>query len=349
VVVGLVVLLGWGYQVELLEGRARGYVGMNPTTALVLMLAAAALWTQHRVWRSSSRSMLLRCAVGTASVVVVAVGVITLAGYVLGRNLGLDQIAFRTRLVGNRIAPNTGLSFVLVGVALWLLDRPPRWRLLHAKVAALLVIGISGLSLLGYGYGVARMYSVGQYIPMALPTALSFFALGVGVLCARPDHGFASMPSREDPGGVLARRVLPAAILIPAALGWFRVWGHRAVPRAVYEPGMPSAGTTRSFRIRRFVSLRDRTTGKSPQGSCSGGIPLQWSSLEDHQRAAASPEFGFERRGDRGVAWVAAGRRRPWWPSLLLSPDPVAGADVSSRGRILRQGFGRRGAVISAA
>jgi signal transduction histidine kinase/CheY-like chemotaxis protein len=212
--VGLVVLLGWGYDVELLDGWGRTHVTMNPTTALVLMLAAAAL--------------LLRRAAPTVSVVTAAVGVITLAGYILDRNLGLDQIVFRSQLAGNRIAPNTGFCFVLVGIALWLLDRPPRSRRARAEIAALALIGISGVSLLGYGYGVARMYGVGQHIPMALPTALSFFALGLGLFCARPDRGFASMLTRNDAGGVLARRVLPAAILIPAALGGFRHWGHRA-------------------------------------------------------------------------------------------------------------------------
>jgi signal transduction histidine kinase/FixJ family two-component response regulator len=212
--ISLVVLLIWSYDVELLEGRGRTHVTMNPTTALALLLAAAAL--------------LLRRATPTIGVVTAAVGVITLAGYVVGRNLGLDQIVFRSQLGINRIAPNTGLCFVLTGAALWVLDRPWRWRRAPAELLALVLLGISGVSLLGYGYGVARMYGVGQHIPMALPTALAFFALGLGILCARPDRGLAAMLTRNDAGGVLARRVLPAAILIPAALGAFRLWGHRA-------------------------------------------------------------------------------------------------------------------------
>ena len=211
---GLVVLFGWGYDVELLEGRGRTHVAMNPTTALVLMLGAAAL--------------LLRRAVPAAAVVSAAVGLITLAGYVVGGNPGLDQILFRSQLGGNRIAPNTGLCFVLTGAALWLLDRPWRWRRAPPELVGLVLLGVSGVSLLGYGYGVAGMYGVGEHIPMALPTALAFFALALGILCARPDHGPAALLTRNDAGGVLARRVLPAAILIPAVVGGLRLWGHRA-------------------------------------------------------------------------------------------------------------------------
>src|SRR5262249_29330865 len=135
---------------------------------------------------------------------------------VLGRNLGLDQIVFRSQLGANRIAPNTGFCFVLTGAALWLLDRPWRWRRVPVELPALVLLGISGVSVVGYGYGVATMYGVGQHIPMALPTALAFLAVALGLLCPRAGRGRAALLARSDAGGVLARRVLPAAILIPA-------------------------------------------------------------------------------------------------------------------------------------
>jgi signal transduction histidine kinase/DNA-binding response OmpR family regulator len=225
--VGLVVLTGWGFQLEPLKSGFRGHVATNPATALILILVAGGLWIQHRVWRDSSASPLMGWVIRTAAVVSVTVGVMTLFGYVLGRNLGLDEIVFRARLGGNRMAPNTGVSFALVGLALWLLHRNPRSRRAPAQLVALVSIGIAGVSLLGYVYGVTAMYGVGQYIPMALPTALSIFALGLGILCARPDRGIVSVVTRDDAGGVLARRILPAAILIPAVLGWLRLWTHR--------------------------------------------------------------------------------------------------------------------------
>src|SRR5262249_22378528 len=87
---------------------------------------------------------------------------------------------------------------------------------------------IGGVSLLGYVYGVPAMYGMGGYIPMALPTAVSIFALALGILCARPDHGFVSVITRDDAGGVLARRILPVAGLVPVVLGWLRLWWHPA-------------------------------------------------------------------------------------------------------------------------
>ena len=118
VLVGLVVLVGWGLQLEPLKRGFRAHVATNPVTALTLIVVAGALWVQHRAWKGSSASPRASLSVRTAAAVSVAVGVMTLAGYVVGRNLGLDEIVFRGRLGVNRIAPNTGLSFVLVGVAL---------------------------------------------------------------------------------------------------------------------------------------------------------------------------------------------------------------------------------------
>src|SRR5882724_5997867 len=226
--VGLVALLGWQFDVELLASGLPGRVAMNPTTALALILAAGSLWMQHRAWRAASAPTPMGPAVRVAAVLIAALGLITLAGYVAGHDLGLDQIVFRARLDDNRISPNGGLSLVLIGIALWLLDWRSGARRAPEQLAALLAIGIAVVSLLGYAYGVNAMYGVGDYIPMALPTAVAFLVLGVGIFCARPDRGFVSVIISDGAGGVLARRMLPAAILIPAGLGWLRLWAQRA-------------------------------------------------------------------------------------------------------------------------
>jgi len=228
VLVGLAVLVGWAFEIELLKSGSTAHVATNPTSALVLMLAAAALWMQQRAWRESSASMLMRRTVRAAAIVVAGMGAVTLAGYVLDRNLGVDDIVFRARLGGNRMAPNSGLAFVFIGAALWLLDQPRRSQRAAAELVALFPIGLAGVSLLGYVYGVAAMYGVRDYKPMAVPTALSFFTLGLAIFCARPDRGFVSVITGADAGGTLSRRILPAAILIPAGLGWLSVWGQRA-------------------------------------------------------------------------------------------------------------------------
>jgi signal transduction histidine kinase/DNA-binding response OmpR family regulator len=223
--VAVLALVGWSWDIPVLTSGAPGHVAMNPMTAVAFIIAAAGLWIHHRARRSPS--VPLQWVVRVSAILIGTLGLITLIGYVVGHNLGLDQAVLRVRLGGNRIAPNTGLNFVLIAVALWLLDRAPRSRHPTEQFVALVPIGLSVISLLGYAYGEGAMYGVGEHIPMALPTAGAFLILGIGIFFARPDRGPVSVITSDDAGGVLARRLLPPAIIIPIGLGWLRLWEQR--------------------------------------------------------------------------------------------------------------------------
>src|SRR6516225_3741905 len=226
-VVALAVLLGWQFDIELLRAGLPGHTPVNPATALTLLLGACALWMHHEA-RSRLDSAPVRWLAVTADSLVIAMGVITLTGYFIGHNLGVDQILFGAQLVSNRIAPNTGFALLLIGIALWLLNSPRRLRRAPEQLVALFPIVVALISLLGYAYSAEGMYGLGELQRMALPTAVSFFVLGIGILCARPDVGFVSVIASDHAGGVLARRMLPVAILVPAGLGWLMLSGQRA-------------------------------------------------------------------------------------------------------------------------
>jgi diguanylate cyclase (GGDEF)-like protein len=63
---------------------------------------------------------------------------------------------------------------------------------------------------------------------MALHTALTFFIVAIGILCARPKNGVMAVIASNSSGGTLVRRLLPAVILMPAMLGWMRMAGQQA-------------------------------------------------------------------------------------------------------------------------
>ncbi len=108
-----VVLLGWGLDISFLKSVVPGLVAMNPTTALVLALAAGSLLVL-RAQPAERRPSRRRRTAHLVAAAVVAVGGVTLAGFFLGHNLGLDQVVFGSKLQGNRISPNSGINFVLV-------------------------------------------------------------------------------------------------------------------------------------------------------------------------------------------------------------------------------------------
>jgi PAS domain S-box-containing protein len=76
------------------------------------------------------------------------------------------------------------------------------------------------LSLVGYLYSVPSFYQVPFYTPMAVNTATAFLTLGVGILFARPEQGLVALLTRSGAAGGMARRLFPAALLVPLVLGW---------------------------------------------------------------------------------------------------------------------------------
>src|SRR5262245_20551395 len=110
-VVGLVVLLGWHFDIELLRAGLPGRTPANPATALALLLAACALWMHHQAKGRPDPAPVRWLAV-TAASLVIALGGITLTVHFIGYNLRVDQVLFGPQLAGNRVAPNTAFALL---------------------------------------------------------------------------------------------------------------------------------------------------------------------------------------------------------------------------------------------
>ena len=217
------VLSGWQFDLAVLRGLVNpGRVPMNPLTAAAFLLAGATLCallqrnaSAYRRWTGFAGAGLLM-ALGAVKLFDVDVG---------GR--GIDQWLFAASLSGSRMAPHTAFTFMLLGLALLLLDlRGPRHWLSHVCVMNAGIIAL--LSLAGAIYSTMVLYRVSGVIPISLNTALGFGVLCVGIFCARPRREPAATLVSATAGGLMARRLLPAAFLIPIILGWLQFQGERA-------------------------------------------------------------------------------------------------------------------------
>ena len=232
VLVGSLVLVGWTLDIGVLKRILPNLVAMNPVTAVSFVLAGVSLWLlgPERVGRGAQGLA------GGLALLVCLVGLSKLVQIAFGWEAGIDGLLFPGSLeaeaattgLPNRMAPNTALNFFLIGAALLLLDRPTRRGHWPAHWLALLSATASALALIGYLFGTEALYGVSAYIPMALHTALTFILVSLGVLCARPGRGLAALVVSDSAGGLIARRLLPAAVVIPLMLGWLRLEGQRA-------------------------------------------------------------------------------------------------------------------------
>ena len=221
IIISCLVLAGWVMDIEMLKRIFPGVVAMNPMTALNFILAGAAVW----LLQSTSPTLASRRVVHGFACFIAVIGLLRIIALTVGWDSGTDQLLFRSKLdLGppppNRIAPNTAFNFVLIGLALWLIDS--KWRS-RAQSMAVMVAAFSLLAVIGYLYGAASFYKVKTYIPMALHTATSFTLLATAILCARPNRGLMGRVVSNGAGGLMLRRMLIFTIGLPILLGWVMV------------------------------------------------------------------------------------------------------------------------------
>ncbi len=85
--------------------------------------------------------------------------------------------------------------------------------------------------MLGHLYDIPRLergFITRRITPMAVHTAACILALCAGIALARPDSGVVALLRSEGAGGVLARRLLLPAAIVPIVLGYLRLEGQRA-------------------------------------------------------------------------------------------------------------------------
>jgi signal transduction histidine kinase/CheY-like chemotaxis protein/HPt (histidine-containing phosphotransfer) domain-containing protein len=228
VLVGCAVLAAWSLDVGVLGRFLPGLLAMNPLVALGFVLAGVSAWLLQE-GRATGR---MRGVARACALVVVLFGMARLLQILFGLQPGVDRVLFPERLASeaastgfpNRMALDTALDFVLIGVSLLFMNGRTRLRRLASQYSALAVVVLSMLSLAGYLYGVANLYGSTSAVPIA---AMVLFVLSAGVVCARPERGLMAVVTSRNLGGVVARRLLPVAILVPLVLGWFRLRGQQ--------------------------------------------------------------------------------------------------------------------------
>jgi signal transduction histidine kinase len=231
--VGALALAGWTLNLDVLKG-AGGAITMKPNAALGLVACGLSL----RAYVSSRRA--LRWLSPVLATCAGVIGILTFSQHIVGWNLGIYELIF-VEAPGSpataspaRMGPVASFSLTAASAALLVMRRRPK----IAQTLALIVGTLAFVALVGYWYRVQELYSVAQYTGIAWPTAAALEVLSVGLLTANAHVGPASVLISGGPGGMLARRLILPAILVPTALGYLRVAGQQA---GMYDTGMGTA------------------------------------------------------------------------------------------------------------
>jgi diguanylate cyclase (GGDEF)-like protein len=185
------------------------------TTALGLALGLSQL---GRLGRVLTHLSFLGAALATA------IGGLTLAEYVLGWDLGIDQLLFTDEAGRDEPFPGrppalTALLLLLLGVGLLCPERKRLW--LYVKTSCALVSLLITWTLLnGYLFGRDGPPAALPLGSVAVQVAVAMYLLALGTLASQPDSWPIRTLCADNIGGTICRWLLPPALLAPPLLGW---------------------------------------------------------------------------------------------------------------------------------
>jgi methyl-accepting chemotaxis protein len=245
---GGLVLLGWTTGITTLKAVLPGAKAMNPVSAITLVLTGLALHLSRVAGGGPNQRRWGRI----LALVTVTVGVLRLGDCLTVWSIDLDRDAFTGGIEVARMAPNTALAFIFSGLALLLMSEGRETGSCPAQWMALPPLGIAILALLGYFYHAASFYAVASFEPMSFPSAVSFCLLSLGILALHPERGLMALFVSDSIGGVMARRLLPASLLVLSLAGWLRLQGEH---RGLYdlEYGLSLFTATNVFMIAALI------------------------------------------------------------------------------------------------
>jgi two-component system cell cycle sensor histidine kinase/response regulator CckA len=223
---GITVLAGWQLDIEPLKSVVTGGIGMSPLTALAFVFAGAALYASTLSESRAGASRLMHWTRMISAGTVLLISSIKLAVLISGSNFPIDGLIFggqRGETNPAVMSPATAGSFLLFGLALLLPARPAVMPLFQTLT---FMGGLAGW--LGLNFFLFGGESFIPFAQMAAHTALLLLVLSAGILSIRTDGGLMALLTSESLGGLMARRLIPAALILPIVLRWLRMKGQLA-------------------------------------------------------------------------------------------------------------------------
>lgn len=221
----LLALAGWIFDIRILTSLVPDGPTMKFNSAVLMALAVAALLL------NVYRPRLWCCTV--IPIVLVSVGLLTLAEDVLGIRLGIDEWLIRDHFGGGvendepgRMATTSALAFVAMGFGYFGIRRPR--FVVWAQISFHFVTLIAFVAAIGYLVGAPDFYTLSFLSAMSLPAGICFFLLSIAGAFLAPGKGLPALFAGNKLGSQVARRVFPAYLLIIIGLAAGRVALHRS-------------------------------------------------------------------------------------------------------------------------
>ena len=224
---GLLVMLGWVFDITVLKSIIPGFSTMKFNTALSFLLIAVSIHFQ--TFDSFSRRLLWKIPGG----LVLAVGLISLSEELIKSDLGIDQLLFPNEgyieepINPVRMAAATALCFILMGSFTIALGSKNRGAVQVSQAGLHLVTLVAFTAILGYVLDIPPIYKHWFITSMALHTSVCFLLISLSSALINPRVGLVELFTGQGIGNIMARKLFSQMIIATIILAYLRVISER--------------------------------------------------------------------------------------------------------------------------
>src|SRR3954469_25974282 len=216
--IGAAALWGWALGVPALRDLGADFAPMVPAAALACLLLAASFFAAQ-----SGRARTGALAAALAALIALLTIAEALSGLPLGS--GFEWLAADGK-TGTMSIPAC-LSVLLIALVTPLRRDRTVFGVSVNGLGAGIIGTIAFFALLGLSLRVLRFDVAAPLLGFSAPAAVATMLAAIGLACARPSAWLLDTLASKRTGAVVTRWLLPAALVVPIAVGWMRLYAER--------------------------------------------------------------------------------------------------------------------------
>ncbi|HEX9649022.1 MAG TPA: ATP-binding protein [Cyclobacteriaceae bacterium] len=217
---GLLNLLGWKYDIEILKRPIQDFDATNPLTAILFLMFGISMVLVHLNKISKKIGLII-------GALIIIISVFHAMDIILQTGVNIDKIIFSDNLESdlsdynnsNRMAFNIALSFVLLGT-IFLLSAGNTRKKKIANELSLVIILIGAISLLLSAFRFEKVLELQAIIPMGAYSACLLILCALAIIVSNYNVGFMKIILAKNSGGRFARIYIPISFMGPLLMGY---------------------------------------------------------------------------------------------------------------------------------
>jgi PAS domain S-box-containing protein len=223
-VIAILDLTGWIFDFTVLKSIMPQWIPMKIITAVCFLLAAASLV----IVQINLSVKTIRILTAISSGFIILTGIITAYVYlytlIMGQEPGIVNNSFLSVILTqpSRMAFLTACCFVLIGFIIFLIGSKRKTQIGLAHALLIPVMVVSYYDICSYLLGVYISTKI-LGVSVALNTGLASAGLSIAILMLYTDTWLTKVFTSPEIGGIVARKLLPGVLILPAVIGWFRI------------------------------------------------------------------------------------------------------------------------------